>query len=95
MSKSLYIIGNGFDRAHGLKTSYWDFRTYLEENHWEFLLAFEKLYDFEPFDEADPYTAKMRRNCTKIGCSKNYGVNLKKTLVIQILCRWKIFQIAL
>lgn len=58
MSKSLYIIGNGFDRAHGLKTSYWDFRTYLEENHWEFLLAFEKLYDFEPFDEADPYTAK-------------------------------------
>ena len=58
MSKSLYIIGNGFDRAHGLKTSYWDFRTYLEENHWEFLLALEKLYDFEPFDEADSYTAK-------------------------------------
>ena len=25
---TLFVIGNGFDRAHGLKTSYWDFRKY-------------------------------------------------------------------
>lgn len=28
-SKRLYIIGNGFDLHHGLKSRYWDFRTYL------------------------------------------------------------------
>lgn len=63
MSKALYIIGNGFDKAHGLKTSYWDFRTYLESTHWEFLQAFEKLYGFEPLDDLDPYVpegAKLR-----------------------------------
>lgn len=27
----LYIIGNGFDKAHGMKTSYWDFKNWLEE----------------------------------------------------------------
>ena len=27
----LYIIGNGFDKGHGLKTSYWNFREYLEK----------------------------------------------------------------
>ena len=32
MEKKLYIIGNGFDKHHGLKTSYWDFRIWLE-NH--------------------------------------------------------------
>ena len=26
----LFIIGNGFDKGHGLNTSYWDFRTYLK-----------------------------------------------------------------
>lgn len=26
----LYIIGNGFDLVHGFKTSYGDFRDYLE-----------------------------------------------------------------
>lgn len=32
MSK-LFIIGNGFDRAHGLNTSYEDFHQYLKENY--------------------------------------------------------------
>ena len=27
--KRLFIIGNGFDRAHNLPTSYWDFRKYI------------------------------------------------------------------
>ncbi|WP_375104117.1 AbiH family protein [Paenibacillus sp. RS8] len=30
---SLFIIGNGFDLAHGMKTSYEDFHEYLKENY--------------------------------------------------------------
>ena len=33
MIKKLYIIGNGFDLHHCLKTSYYDFANYLKENH--------------------------------------------------------------
>ncbi|WP_439483981.1 bacteriophage abortive infection AbiH family protein [Cyclobacterium plantarum] len=29
-SKKLYIIGNGFDIQHGLKSKYWDFKEYLD-----------------------------------------------------------------
>lgn len=61
MSNGLYIIGNGFDKAHGLKTSYWDFRTYLESTHLEFLQEFEKIYDFEVFDDSDPYALEGAR----------------------------------
>lgn len=53
MPRSLYIVGNGFDRAHGLKTSYWDFRTFLEENHFDFLWRFEKLYNLRYLDVDD------------------------------------------
>ena len=38
----LVIIGNGFDIQHGLNTRYSDFRKFLEKNHNEFLLEFEK-----------------------------------------------------
>jgi hypothetical protein len=31
MKKVLYIIGNGFDRHHGLRTSYFNFAIYLKE----------------------------------------------------------------
>ncbi|MBT2755884.1 hypothetical protein J7E71_07975 [Mesobacillus foraminis] len=27
--KRLFIIGNGFDLHHGMKTSYWNFRNYI------------------------------------------------------------------
>ena len=40
----LFIIGNGFDLAHGLKTSYYDFRSYLDEENWEFLSSLESMY---------------------------------------------------
>ena len=49
----LYIIGNGFDRAHGLDTSYWDFRTYLERLHPDFLESFEQHYYIYPNDEEE------------------------------------------
>lgn len=41
----LYIIGNGFDRAHKLPTQYWDFRKFLIENDPYFLSSFEENYD--------------------------------------------------
>ena len=44
----LFIIGNGFDRGHGLPTGYWDFRTYLENLYPEFLYAFEQHYEIYP-----------------------------------------------
>lgn len=49
----LYIIGNGFDRAHNLKTSYWDFRCYLNQYAQEFLIDLEKMYGIFPIDEDD------------------------------------------
>lgn len=40
----LFIIGNGFDLAHGLRTSYGDFRDYIEENNRDFLINLEEMY---------------------------------------------------
>lgn len=51
----LYVIGNGFDKAHGLKTGYWDFRTFLSEKYPEFLINFEKTYNISPLDDSEPY----------------------------------------
>ena len=45
---TLYILGNGFDLAHGLPTAYWDFRTYLKSAHPDFLDVFEEHYDIYP-----------------------------------------------
>ena len=28
----LFIIGNGFDRAHGMETSYYDFHQFIKDN---------------------------------------------------------------
>lgn len=36
MYKNLYIIGNGFDKHHGLKTGYGDFRKWLKEYRSDF-----------------------------------------------------------
>lgn len=44
----LFIIGNGFDRGHKLRTSYWDFRLFLEKCYSDFLYAFEHNYDIYP-----------------------------------------------
>ncbi len=52
--QTLYIVGNGFDIEHGLNTSYWNFREYLEKTYPEFLQEFEWLYDIESIDFTDP-----------------------------------------
>ena len=52
---TLYVIGNGFDKAHEIHTDYWDFRMYLEKNHPEFLQEFERMYNIMPLDDSEPY----------------------------------------
>lgn len=42
----LFIIGNGFDIAHGLPTQYSEFRDYLEEIDFDFLIKLEAAYGF-------------------------------------------------
>lgn len=41
----LYVLGNGFDLAHRLPTTYSDFRDYLEEKDWEYLWRVESFYE--------------------------------------------------
>ncbi len=59
--KRLYVIGNGFDIAHGLKTSYWDFRRYLERYAEVFLTIFERTYGFYPYDPEDYHIPKDKQ----------------------------------
>lgn len=49
----LFIIGNGFDKGHGLNTSYWDFRNYLENMYPDFLYAFESHYYIYPVNSEE------------------------------------------
>ena len=51
---TLYIIGNGFDISHGLPTSYWDFRMFLEEHDLDFLLRLEEMFGIASIDFGDP-----------------------------------------
>lgn len=37
----LYIIGNGFDLNHGMKTAYWDYREFLAQNHSTIIREYE------------------------------------------------------
>lgn len=59
---TLYIIGNGFDIAHGLDTNYWHLREFIEEKDPEFLRQFEELYDIQPLDNTEyGYTEKAQK----------------------------------
>ncbi len=52
---TLYIIGNGFDLNHGLETSYWNYRVWLESRRPELVKSFEHSSFF--YDEFyDPNT---------------------------------------
>lgn len=50
----LFVIGNGFDIAHGLSTRYTDFRSYIEGKSWSFLSRFEELYGFYSDGDKNP-----------------------------------------
>lgn len=65
--KTLYIIGNGFDIAHGLDTRYWKFREYLEEVDPYYLRVFEELYNIQPLDDTEPwYTHEAQERWNKV-----------------------------
>ena len=59
----LFIIGNGFDLAHGLKTSFYDFRSFLLNAHPDFLSQFEDNY-YYPYDEDNK---KLKLPTSKVG----------------------------
>lgn len=63
----LFIIGNGFDIAHGLPTRYTDFRDYLQETNWEFLIKLEVPYGF---------TIESRRDFVEKMLWKDFETNL-------------------
>ena len=56
--QTLYIFGNGFDIAHGIKTPYAAFREFLKENHESFLTTFESMYYIQPLDDTEPWYTK-------------------------------------
>lgn len=45
---NLYIIGNGFDLHHGLKTSYRDYREFLEYTNSSIAYSYERICDYSP-----------------------------------------------
>lgn len=52
--KTLYIIGNGFDIAHGLETKYQSFGVFLKENYtqiYDYLIDYYGLPDIEDIEE--------------------------------------------
>ena len=44
--KHLYIIGNGFDRHHGMHTGYLQFREWLEEKAMSVLCTIDELFGY-------------------------------------------------
>ncbi len=50
----LYVIGNGFDLAHNYKTSYNDFKCYLEDNRNQLPEIFLDRYDLISFIDSIP-----------------------------------------
>ena len=53
--KTLYLVGNGFDIQHGIRTPYSEFRSFLETHHESFLTVFEAMYNIQPLDDTEPW----------------------------------------
>lgn len=58
----LFILGNGFDIAHGLRTRYSDYRKFLKKNDKNFLYQFENQFHFC----ADALWANLEENIDQI-----------------------------
>ncbi|MBY0480828.1 MAG: bacteriophage abortive infection AbiH family protein [Chitinophagaceae bacterium] len=52
MSDILYIIGNGFDLHHGLRTSYYNFANYLQKNHSSLFYSLESYISYPASDKS-------------------------------------------
>lgn len=63
--KTLYIIGNGFDIAHNINSSYRDFRRFLKDADEEFLWNFEKSYGFYPLNDDHILSEKVFQEIEK------------------------------
>ncbi|MDP1393752.1 bacteriophage abortive infection AbiH family protein [Lysinibacillus capsici] len=62
---NLFIIGNGFDLAHGMPTKYWNFREFLKIHHPFFLDDFEKKY-YLNFNDENALWANLEFNLANI-----------------------------
>lgn len=64
MSKVLYIIGNGFDLHHKLRTSYFDYNHYLKEFHSDVLseIGRSKFFNSSYCSEAEENDKKEKGN---------------------------------
>lgn len=51
MNRKLYIIGNGFDLHHLLKTSYYDFANFLKTNHNDIYTTLESYVSYPKSDK--------------------------------------------
>lgn len=80
----LFVIGNGFDKGHGLKTNYWDFRSFLEKCYPDFLYTFENKYDIYPglseSEKEDILWKEFEKNLANI----NEGVIIEDALSIDM-----------
>ncbi|HAT4215826.1 TPA: hypothetical protein I9014_002662, partial [Clostridium perfringens] len=72
----LFIIGNGFDLAHDLETSYYDFRNYLNEENWTFLSSLESMYGLSEGAWIDHASDDMIRSVFENGLWREFENNL-------------------
>jgi hypothetical protein len=70
---NLVIIGNGFDLAHGLKTSYSDFIKHVVDSHYKDFDFFNDLFSYTE----NPYTYKQLIANIKGGTGHRLGINWK------------------
>lgn len=74
----LFVIGNGFDIAHKLNTSYGDFRDYLEKENWEFLSSLEAMYGIAIGDWIDHIDEELWEKQIKNYLWRDFESNLSK-----------------
>lgn len=71
--KRLYIIGNGFDLHHYLRTSYYDFALYLKENDRDLYDTLEKYISY-PTSDKDLW-AKFEENLANLDAEEILSAN--------------------
>ncbi len=78
--QTLYIFGNGFDIAHGIRTPYSAFRDFLEKNHEPFLTTFESMYNIQPLDDTEPWYTKEAQERWNESVIHNLWWNFEKKI---------------
>lgn len=76
MAKILYIIGNGFDQHHGLKTCYEDFRVYLEINNPDLYKEISTIYGVDVNMLWSDFEAKLSELYHRFDDIANYSYTL-------------------